>query len=562
MDQLLNELTQNWDALTAFLAFDTAQLSEPEMVVRLCVQVVLFLMSAFFSGSETALFSLSRFDLQQMRKMRNPHSETLHALLDQPRRLIISILSGNELVNIAATANMTFILVSLYGDGRGGWINLFVMVPLLLLFGEVTPKTIAVFNPVRFSTRIAKPMNAWVTLVTPLRLVIRGVADRVTTLVVGETTDAENILRKDEFLTLVEEVAREGELSATERALIYNLLESGDTEIVEIMTPRTRVRFLNADMTVPDVISQFQVIQHPRVPVFRGHRDNLVGFVHAEDVLRLVLNQTDLETVSLDDLMHPPVVVPLTKKVDEMFDYFSAHSARAAACLNEFGGVEGFITMKDVINFIFGEISGKAIGEEHYLEQDENTYIVPGDMKLNYFDDLTNFGLDDPRMTTIGGVAFRHLDRLPREGDRVTVDGVSITILEMDAHRIAKVRVSPAIGLTDEEEVQQEPNNAEGAALALDSEGQTEPADSRDLEETSPEASEEATPESAEEDLPETAEEATPETAEEAPPESAEAAPPETGEEAVNGEPLTQNPGDDAAESGDEQTESRKKAAV
>ncbi len=453
MQHLLNELAQNWEALTSFLAFDTARLTEPEMIARLSLQVLLFLASAFFSGSETALFSLSRFDLQQLRKSRNPHSENLHALLDQPRRLIISILSGNELVNIAATANMTFILVSLYGSEHGGWINLFVMVPLLLLFGEVTPKTIAVFNPVRFSTRIAAPMDFWVTLVTPLRLVIRGIADRVTTLIVGEATDAENILRKDEFLTLVEEVAREGELSATERALIYNLLEAGDTEIVEIMTPRTRVKFLHADMAVPEMISQFQTYQHPRVPVYRGHRDNLIGFVHAEDVLRLVLDQADLNTLTPEDIMHPPVVVPLTKKVDEMFDFFETNATRAAACLNEFGGVEGFITMKDVINFIFGEISGKAVGEELYQERDENTYIVPGDMKLNFFDDLTNFGIDDPRMTTIGGVAFRHLDRLPKVGDKVTVEGINITILEMDAHRIAKVQVSPAVGSTEEDEV-------------------------------------------------------------------------------------------------------------
>lgn len=453
MDHLLNELAQNWEALTSFLAFDTARLSEPEMVARLSLQLLLFVASAFFSGSETALFSLSRFDLQQLRKKRNPHSESLHALLDQPRRLIISILSGNELVNIAATANMTFILVSLYGHENGGWINLFVMVPLLLLFGEVTPKTIAVFNPVRFSTRIAVPMDFWVTLVTPLRLLIRGVADRVTTLIVGETTDAENILRKDEFLTLVEEVAREGELSATERALIYNLLEAGDTEIVEIMTPRTRVLFLHADMTVPEMVSQFQTYQHPRVPVYRGHRDNLIGFVHAEDVLRLVFDQADLSVLSPEDIMHPPVVVPLTKKVDEMFDFFATNAARAAACLNEFGGVEGFITMKDVINFIFGEISGKAVGEELYQERDENTYIIPGDMKLNFFDDLTNFGIDDPRMTTIGGVAFRHLDRLPKVGDKVAVEGINITILEMDAHRIAKVQVSPAVGSTEEDEI-------------------------------------------------------------------------------------------------------------
>lgn len=208
------------------------------------------------------------------------------------------------------------------------------------------------------------------------------------------------------------------------------------------------------------MIGQFQVYQHPRVPVYRGHRDNLVGFVHAEDVLRLVLDQADMDALTPADIMHPPVVVPLTKKVDEMFDFFATNAARAAACLNEFGGVEGFITMKDVINFIFGEVSGKAVGDELYQEQDENTYIIPGDMKLNFFDDLTNFGIDDPRMTTIGGVAFRHLDRLPKVGDKVTVEGINITILEMDAHRIAKVQVSPAIGLPEEEEGSAEDVNA------------------------------------------------------------------------------------------------------
>jgi len=124
-----------------------------------------------------------------------------------------------------------------------------------------------------------------------------------------------------------------------------------------------------------------------------------------------------------------------------MFDFFQANRARAAAVLNEFGGVEGFVTMKDVLKFIFGEISGDIGGQEHYLERDDNRYVVPGEMNLNDFNNLTHFGLDDPRMTTIGGVAFRHLDRLPRVGDQVTVEGVVISVLEVEAHRIARVRV-------------------------------------------------------------------------------------------------------------------------
>ena len=467
MDGFLNEVAQYWIATTNFVAFDTARLGEPDMVFRLGLQVFLFFCSAFFSGSETALFSLSRLDLQKLRRDRHPQSETLHDLLDQPRRLIISILCGNELVNIAATINLAGILVELYGDGRAGWINIIVMFPLLLLFGEVTPKTIAVGNPVRISAgMVSAPLSMWVRLVTPLRWAIRLVADRITTWIVGDERARENILQVDEFRSLMEEVVAEGVLDATERVLIDNLLESGETEIVEIMTPRTRVRFLSADMSVPEMVDKFREYKHPRVPVFRDHRDNLVGFVHAEDIIGPVLDDVDLSTLKPSDIMRPPIVVPPTKNVDEMFDFFQANNSRAAAVLNEFGGVDGFITMRDVLNFIFGEISEGMTGQHLYEEQDQNVYEVPGEMKLTDFNDLTNFGIEDPRMTTIGGVVFRYLDRLPQVGDRVVIEGIVATVLEMDGHRLAQVRVARGLAAEDDEEAvaDEEETGAEEAA--------------------------------------------------------------------------------------------------
>jgi CBS domain containing-hemolysin-like protein len=451
MEQLLHYPIQYWQSVVEFFAFDTAILSEPDMIARLVVQLCLLICSAFFSSSETALFSLSRLDLQQLRREQNPQSETIHELLDQPRRLIISILSGNELVNIAAAANMTLILVTLYQPDKVVLLNLLIMVPLVLLFGEVTPKTIAVSNPVRYSTRIvAQPLWLWVKIITPVRWAIRGIADRITTLLVGEIKTADNILQVDEFLTLVEQVSEEGVLDATERALIYNLLEAGDTEIVEVMTPRTQMAFLNVEMSVPEMVDKFISYRHPRVPVFKTHRDNLVGFIHAEDILRLVLDDADLKVLEPEDIMHRPVVVPLTKKVDEMFDFFQDNRVRAAACLNEFGGVEGFITMRTILSFIFGDISGGSRATAGlYEEKDYNIYEVPGDMKLNDFNNLTNFGIEDPRMTTIAGFAFRLLDRLPREGDHVESEDILIQILEMDDHRISRVRVAKGV---DEEE--------------------------------------------------------------------------------------------------------------
>ena len=437
------------DVAQNFLAFDVERLLEPGMIIALGIQLLLFGASAFFSGSETALFSLSRLDLQKLRRERHPRSDTLHDLLDQPRRLIVSILCGNEIVNIAATANLAGILVQLYGPERAGWINVLVMFPLLLLFGEVTPKTIAVGNPVKVSADIvAGPLSLWMRLIMPLRRVVRIVADQITTWIVGPERARENILKVDEFRTLLADVAAEGVLDATERVLIDNLLESSETEIVEIMTPRTKVKFLKDDMSVPEIIARFREIKHPRVPVCHEQPDRLVGFIHAEDVLRLVLDDVDLDELELKSIVHPPVVTPPTKYVDEMFDFFQSHNARAAAVINEFGGVDGFITMRDVVNFIFGEISESVAGQHLYEERDDNVYEVRGDMKLTDFDDLTNFGIEDPRMTTIGGVVFRFLDRLPQVGDTVALDGCVATVLEMDGHRLARVRVAKG-GLED-----------------------------------------------------------------------------------------------------------------
>ena len=159
-------------------------------------------------------------------------------------------------------------------------------------------------------------------------------------------------------------------------------------------------------------------------------------------MLSLLVEGKSLADLTPMEILHPPVVVPLTKKVDEMFDFFRENSVRAAVCLNEFGGVEGFITVYDVLSFIFGDISGETRGSELYQERDINIYEVPGEMKLTDFNNLTHFGLEDPRMTTIGGVAFRYLDRLPRIDDRVVVEDVALTILEMDAHRVSRVRVA------------------------------------------------------------------------------------------------------------------------
>ena len=414
-----------------------------ELTLRIIVQVMLLVSSAVFSGSETALFSLSRIDLQKLRQSRHKHSESIHEMLDEPRRLIISILCGNELVNIASAVNMTGILLMLFGDQDVTWINIAVMVPLLLLIGEVTPKTIAVSFPVKFTTGLsARVLPRWIVFITPLREVVRVVADRITTFLVGDAVNRENILHADELKTLLEESEQTGVIDATERVLIDNVLEASETDISRIMTPSPRINFLDASLPVPELLELFRQYQHPRIPVFQGHWDNVIGFLHSEDMLRLTRGGKDLASATLDSIIKPAHFVPPTKKVDEMFDYFQRNNTRVAIILGEYGEVLGIVTMKDVVKFIFGEISGRMVGQEYYNVHDENSYIVPGEMRLTDFYNLTNFDIEDPVMTTIGGVAFRLFDSLPKVGERVAHEGYEFIAQEVKGLRISKIQVS------------------------------------------------------------------------------------------------------------------------
>mgnify|MGYP000113780839 CR=1 FL=1 len=166
----------------------------------------------------------------------------------------------------------------------------------------------------------------------------------------------------------------------------------------------------------------------------------------------------------------------LSKSLLPMFEFFVRQQSQAAVVLNEFGGVEGFVSMQDVLTFIFGQITGEVKGQELYQERDDNSYEVNGDMKLTDFNNLTNFGIEDPRMTTIGGVAFRHLDRLPKVGDSVNLEGILITVLEMDEHRIASVRVSVRPGGQEatEEDTSQGETETDGAVDAEAAESDTQ----------------------------------------------------------------------------------------
>lgn len=420
---------------------DTGMWQNVELILRIALQVVLLSASAFFSGSEAGLFSFTRIRLERLRNTRHPMSDRIHMLLDEPRRLIISLLCGNELVNIASSANMVALLLMFFSEADTQWINILIMVPLLLLIGEITPKTFAVTFPEVFVCNLsARLLPGWIILITPLRDAVRFVADRITTFIVGEAVQRDNILNLDEFRTLVEESEEFGIIDATERILIDNMLRASQTQVYHIMTPRTSMLSLDGDQPLPDLFDSVRRVRHSRVPVYRHNRDNIVGLLYSEDLLRLHRHKTPLEKVTLRTLLRPAHFVPRTKKVDEMFEYFQRNNTRVAMVLSEYGGIHGIVTMQDVLTFIFGEISGK---EQINYREEDGAYIVDGDMRLEKFHDITGYDITDTLMYTIGGVVFRLFDRLPHEGESIHENNMRFTVLEMDGLRIKTLCVMP-----------------------------------------------------------------------------------------------------------------------
>ncbi len=445
------------DSLNTLLA-EPPRVLQLDMLLRILLQLFLFSASAFFSGSETALFSLTRFDLQKLSRSRHAAAETLQNLLDQPRRLIVSILCGNELVNIAAAANMTAILVELTGIETGAWLATAVMIPLILLFGEVTPKTLAVSNPVWVSTRIvARPINMWMRLIKPVANAVRILADQVTTLLIGPERTRDNILYIEELRSLIEEGVQSGEITATERTLVQSLLSAGATEVREIMTPRPQVCFLDGEQQPEEIRSAFKKLRHARVPIFVGDSDNIVGFLCVEDfagpgkIDKAIKGEIEAAITGLPSL-HPPLAVPPTKEVDEMLDFFEQHGARAALVVNEFGSVDGIVTLDDVTRFLFNGVYSEPVINVEEIREVEGGYEIEASTPLSEIRDITGMDIPETLMTTIAGTALRNFGVLPKVGDRIDIEGFSLEILEMDNLRIARVRLLHKPTTSDESE--------------------------------------------------------------------------------------------------------------
>ncbi len=411
-------------------------------VVELILFIVLLGFSGFFSSTETSLFSLNKLQLEKMRAEGNRRIDLIERLLSEPRRLIVTILIGNEFVNVAASVISAAMVIQLFG-AENKFVNLFVMVPILLVFGEITPKVLAIRNNVAFATFESGPIDQFARLITPVRWVVRNISEWFTTLIVGKERSKGNIVTEDMVRTLAREAVGEGTLDHAEAQYIDQIFDFGSQRVNDLMTARADVTFVPIEASGAEILAIFRESRQSRMPVYEENRDNILGILHARDLLAVDLNQVGTERKTLEALLRPPYFVPESKSASELFDTFRHRKKSFALVVDEYGGVTGVITMGDLLGAIFGDIPTPSdeADEDWFHELADNRFVLPGATSLDDFNGRfrANFAVDDVR--TLGGLVLHHFGELPEESASIEIWPFRFTAQRIEANRITEILV-------------------------------------------------------------------------------------------------------------------------
>jgi len=420
---------------------------------KIILLLLLLICSGFFSGSETSLFSLGRIERHRIREEGETlSSRWIQSLLQRPKRLIITILIGNELINIiisALAASFTEDIITISGYTEASEWLFFktlaataICLPLLLIFGEITPKTLALKNPHRFSLFVAIPLSLFYRMVTPVRWILAGLADVIVRFLFGEQPVKEEPITEREFRNLVDMSKKGGVLWDSEHEFIHNIFDFGETRVSEIMTPRTDMFCIQSGQSLEEALQIIEQHHYSRIPVYEKDKDDIIGILYSKDLLRVGLDFGRQKDWTLDVILRQPYFIPQTKMASDLFREFRSTRIHLAIVVDEYGGVAGLVTMEDLLEDLFGEILDEYDPEEPQVRQvDKNTMIIPARMSIEEFNKRLNVEFPEDEYDTMGGLIFDLFGRLPASDAKISYKHYTFTVEKMLGTRILELKV-------------------------------------------------------------------------------------------------------------------------
>lgn len=450
------------------------------ILAKFALLIFLLGLSGFFSGSEAALFSLNRIERHRIGAQDDrPSARCIRDLLREPRNLLATILVGNELVNVSASVLAASVTDDLLQNAALAWLGDKILVktllssllfaPLLMILGEVTPKTLAMWNARRFAGFVALPMRAFHGIVGPVRWVLKGAADGIVRVLLGEPSRAESSVTEEEFRALVDLSREGGSLRESEREIIHNIFDFGETRVEEVMTPRTDVFCVPVTQPLHEIVQAIGQRHHSRIPVYDQDKDDVVGILYAKDLLRLWVDPRPRESFDLRKLLRKPYFVPRTKRANDLFREFRANRIHMAIVVDEYGGVAGLVTMEDLLESLFGEIQDEYDAETCDVRPlDGGGMIVSARMPIGDFNRRFGAALSDEEYDTLGGLVFDRFGRLPEPGAEVAFQGWTFAVEKIRGTRILELRVKEQKGESPSSEEPQ-PKPAAGSERSEES---------------------------------------------------------------------------------------------
>ncbi len=413
----------------------------------------LLVMSAFFSGSETALTAASRGKLKAQADKGSKGAERALKITEDNERLIGSVLLGNNLVNILATSLATALLTRLFGES-GVAVATLVMTATVLIFSEVLPKTYAITNAESAAAMVSGPIQLVVKIFAPVvsavRLLVRGV---LRLFGVKADPDSHILAVREEIAGALTLGQSEGVVQKEDRDRILGALDLGERTVEEIMLHRSQIQMLDAETDPEELLRQLLDSPHPRLPVYQGEHDNIVGVVHAKDLLRAMHKMmfgptpspTGLKDFKILDVVRPPYFIPDTTTLDDQMRQFLRRRTHFALVVDEYGSLEGLITLEDILEEIVGEITDEFdTAAEHAVQRlKDGHFSVDGAMTIRDLNRAMDWSLPDDEANTVAGLVIYEAQMIPSVGQVFSFHGFRFEVTGRKANRITKLKIRP-----------------------------------------------------------------------------------------------------------------------
>ena len=414
-------------------------LESPNNLIQIIFLIVLLIGSAFFSASETALMSLSKIRIRYMQDEGVKGAKLVSSLIENPNKLLSSILVGNNVVNIAATSISTSLFIGLMGE-KGVALATAVMTVLVLIFGEITPKTIAANNSEKVSLLVSKPIKAIIFILRPIVWIFNIITNIIFKLFGITNKGAKSFITEEELKTMVNVSHEEGVLEMEEREIINNVFEFGDMQAKNAMVQRIDMVAIDMEDSYDEIIQVFKTEKLSRMPVYEETIDDIVGILNIKDII--FLSDEEIESFDIKNYMREPFFTYEFKKITQLLEEMKLEKSQMAIVVDEYGGTSGLLTIEDLVEVIVGDIEDDYDEEEDEIQViKEDEYIVDGSTKIGDVNELIGVNLESEEFDSIGGFIIGHLSRLPEENEVIEVDNIRFCIESIEKNRIKKIRI-------------------------------------------------------------------------------------------------------------------------